>query len=385
MAGEQQQVTAALAQRRQAQLDHAQPEQQVLAEGTGGDRRREVAMGGRQHPHVDRHGAAPTERLDHPLLQHPQQLGLRGGRHVADLVQEEGAAIGLPQLAGAVAVGAGEGATQVAEELALDQRLRDGGAVDRHEWRAGARRESVEAPRHQFLAGAGLAQDQHAHRRRRDALDGVGQLVHGGRLAEQQPVSGEAPHLLGEHPVLALQAGGLQRLFDDEAQLVDLVGLREVVGGARLDRRDGGAQRGVGGHHDHRRRSGERHDVSERRHPVHARHPQVEKHQVDAMTRPQETVDALAARRALDEIVGGGAQGPRRTPPRHRLVVADQQPRPAPGRRAPVVRCHCASSAGETRWTRTLKTMRPGSLSTSISPPRSCSRRATRARPRPVP
>ena len=50
----------------------------------------------------------------------------RAQRHVADLVEEQGAAIGLHDLAdGALAARAGEGAVLVAEQLGLDQRLRD--------------------------------------------------------------------------------------------------------------------------------------------------------------------------------------------------------------------------------------------------------------------
>jgi hypothetical protein len=45
--------------------------------------------------------------------------------HLADLVEEERAAVGLLEAADAAAVGAGEGALLVAEELGLEERLRD--------------------------------------------------------------------------------------------------------------------------------------------------------------------------------------------------------------------------------------------------------------------
>ena len=35
-----------------------------------------------------------AERLERPLLQHAQQLGLGGQRHLGDLVQEQRAAVG---------------------------------------------------------------------------------------------------------------------------------------------------------------------------------------------------------------------------------------------------------------------------------------------------
>ena len=59
-----------------------------------------------------------------------------------------------------VAVGAGEGAATMAEELALEQRLRHGGAVDGEERPAPARAHGVDGARHQLLAGPRLALDQ---------------------------------------------------------------------------------------------------------------------------------------------------------------------------------------------------------------------------------
>ena len=56
------------------------------------------------------------------VLQHAQQLRLELGRHVADLVEEQRAAVGLHEEAPARRGGAGEGALHVAEQLALQQR-----------------------------------------------------------------------------------------------------------------------------------------------------------------------------------------------------------------------------------------------------------------------
>ena len=72
----------------------------------------------------------------------------------------------------------------VAEKLALDESLRQRAAVDRDE-RAGAARHGVHRAREQLLAGAGLALDQHRHRRARD-LGEVDERAHQvGREAEQ--------------------------------------------------------------------------------------------------------------------------------------------------------------------------------------------------------
>ena len=74
-------------------------------------------------------GAA--DALEAPLLQTRSSLACMVSGHVADLVEEDRAAVGQLEAAAALADGAGERALLVAEQLALQQRLRQGGAVDR--------------------------------------------------------------------------------------------------------------------------------------------------------------------------------------------------------------------------------------------------------------
>ena len=90
-------------------------------------------VGGRDHPHVGLDRLVAADPLEPLLLEHPQDLRLGQRRHVADLVEEEGAAVALLELADPLAVGPGERALLVAEQLALQQGLRDGRAVDRQE------------------------------------------------------------------------------------------------------------------------------------------------------------------------------------------------------------------------------------------------------------
>ena len=71
----------------------------------------------------------PPTGLHHLLLQHAQHLGLRLQAHVADLVEEDRAAVRQLELAAAVGHGAGERAAHVAEQLALDQLLGNRRAV----------------------------------------------------------------------------------------------------------------------------------------------------------------------------------------------------------------------------------------------------------------
>src|SRR5690606_24596852 len=76
------------------------------------------------------YGAAhAAERL---LLQHAQELGLELDVHLADLVEEERAALCDLEEAALETGRAGEGALLVAEELRVQELLGEVGAVHRH-------------------------------------------------------------------------------------------------------------------------------------------------------------------------------------------------------------------------------------------------------------
>jgi hypothetical protein len=85
------------------------------------------------HAHVDLDHAVAAQPLELLLLQHAQHLGLRLQAHVADLVEEDRALVGLLELADLPIGGAGERALFVAEQLRLDQLVGNRGAVDLHE------------------------------------------------------------------------------------------------------------------------------------------------------------------------------------------------------------------------------------------------------------
>ena len=91
----------------------------------------EIAVGRGDDAHVDLDAAPRADALDDLILQHAQQLGLQRRRQLADLVEEHRAAVGQLEPAALLRDRAGERAALVAEQLALEQRFRKGGAVDR--------------------------------------------------------------------------------------------------------------------------------------------------------------------------------------------------------------------------------------------------------------
>ena len=185
-------VVAAIAQRRQVQVHDVEAVVEVLAEAAGLHLDLEVAVGGGEDADVDRLGAGVADAHHHLLLQRAQDLDLQRQRHLADLVEEQGAAVGRLEAARLVADGAGEGAAHVAEQLRLEQVLGDGAAVDGDERALGARRAAVELARDQLLAGAGLAGDEHRDVGGRDLLDLAEDLLHARRTSRGSRRSGSA-------------------------------------------------------------------------------------------------------------------------------------------------------------------------------------------------
>ena len=134
---------------------------QVVAElafGLGLLRR---AVGRRDDAHVGRHRLGRADANEGAGLEHAQQLDLQVQGHLGDLVQKDRAALRLLEEAAVLAVGAGEAALLVTEQLALDQVGRDRAAVDREERKALAPAQVVDRPRGELLASAALAGQQH--------------------------------------------------------------------------------------------------------------------------------------------------------------------------------------------------------------------------------
>src|SRR5690606_26848646 len=96
-----------------------------------------VRRGDQADVHLARTGAAYPADL--ALLQYAQQPRLRGGRQLADFVEEERAAVGGLDQTAVLGNRTGERALLVPEELRLDQAVRNRGAVDRDDGRLLAR------------------------------------------------------------------------------------------------------------------------------------------------------------------------------------------------------------------------------------------------------
>ena len=128
---------------------------------------------------------------------------------------------------------------------------RQGAAVDRDERHVGALALLEERAGGQFLAGAGLAEDQHGRVGRRDGGDQAMDAGHrpaSCRPGSSGPSAACTRRLQGE--VLVLELALLGDLAQDRLDLGQLARLGDVVERAEPDRLDGGLHAGVAGHDD---------------------------------------------------------------------------------------------------------------------------------------
>ena len=103
-------------------MDDVDPEIEVVAEPTLLHGRLQIAVRRRHQTYVTRDLLVGPHRAHAPFLQGAQQLGLERERKLSDLVEEQGAAIGLLEEPRPGPAGIGEGALDVPEELTLEER-----------------------------------------------------------------------------------------------------------------------------------------------------------------------------------------------------------------------------------------------------------------------
>ena len=156
-------VFAALAQRRQADLDGVEAVEQVLAEAAVGHRACATSA------FVAASTRTSTRRGRDSRRDGTRRSAARAAacacwleRHVRDLVEEQRAAVGELEAAGAIGLRVGERALHVAEQLALEHTVGEAARVDGDERLVRRARRGVDAARDHFFAGAVLAGDQHA-------------------------------------------------------------------------------------------------------------------------------------------------------------------------------------------------------------------------------
>ena len=136
-------------------------------------------------------------------LQHPEELALQSQRQGVDLVEEQRAAVGRLNKTGLAGIqGSGESALGIAEQLRLQQVLRQGGAVDLDDGGIGSAAVAVDVLGQHLLAGAGLAGDEDGGVRLGHLSGSLEDGLHGGAVCDDGLLGpcafrGEGRHLDG--------------------------------------------------------------------------------------------------------------------------------------------------------------------------------------------
>src|SRR5215471_13464594 len=124
-------ITQALAERRDSDLDNADPEIQVLAETSFRHFLLQIPIGRRHEPDVHRTRLVVAEAVHRTLFQHAEQVRLQIQRHLADLVEAEHAAIGKFKAAWlSFSRRAGIGAWGMSEQFTAKKLFRDRTAIE---------------------------------------------------------------------------------------------------------------------------------------------------------------------------------------------------------------------------------------------------------------
>ena len=156
----------------------------------------------------------------------------------------------------------------MAEEFALDQFARDGGAVHLNKRHRAAAALLVDIPRHEFLSGSVRTGDEHSGRSRCDLGDNLAYMVHRSRVAYHI----RAVNLLLEGLVLLGEGDLVGRILDCNQDAVEVKRLLDKVEGALLDAVHGGVDITVAGNHHNGRVDAHLHTLVEDLDTVHLRH-----------------------------------------------------------------------------------------------------------------
>jgi hypothetical protein len=260
------------------------------------------------------------------LLQHAQEPLLHRQRDLADLVEEHGPTVRLAEHPGAGLGRAGEGAARVAEQLAVDEGLRDRAAVEGDERAARPRAPVVNGARGQLLAGPALAVDE-------DADVGLGHLRDGGEhLADRRRGADHELELVAEldllledarPPLQAAVVAGAQEGERDDLHVLDR--LLQVIEGACLERGRGGHAAVVAGQHDDRQIRRDLTRLDQHIEPVDPGSEEaIEQEDVVAARIPAQGADRLVSHDERSHVEPARGQEPLERP-QHRDVVVERQ------------------------------------------------------------
>ena len=230
-------VLAALAQRRQCQLEHGKAVVQVLAKPALGHGAVQILIGRGDDLHVEADFTFAADPANDFILDGGEQFGLQVQRQFAQFVEKQRTAVGLFKQAAAARPGAGKCTCLVAEQFGLHQFMRNRSAIHLHQRRVGAAAAVVQDARRQAFAGAGFATDEQrriGHRREpREHVAGADRSGAGTAEAVYVVASRLRCHLVRD---AALRATAARGACDNQRQPFQVARLGEEIQRAEFER-----------------------------------------------------------------------------------------------------------------------------------------------------
>ena len=176
------------------------PVVEVFAEGALLHHRGEITVRRGDDAHIDFARVRAANGHERALLDHAEQLHLEGGRHIADFVHEERAAIGDLKEAGLVTDGTGECAATMTKELALEEVVVECAAVGGDKLLVCATRALMNRLRNKLFSRPVFAEHEHRRVALANALQQLEERHHRRAASDNHGVRLDNLHLLGANP-----------------------------------------------------------------------------------------------------------------------------------------------------------------------------------------
>ena len=245
-------VFGAFTKGREVDGDDMEPIEEILTEGPFTNPGLEIVVGGGDDSDIDGMSGGGAEGADLTILENAEQFYLQFQGKIGDFVEEESPAVGDGKEAGSVGSGVGEGPTDMAKELALQKRGRDGSAVDGHEGTGTPGGKFVEGSGGELFSGPTFAGEEDRGFEGGDFFEHREDGFHRGTLADDSLKGLVALDLRAEGGIFALQSQTFQSFDHRQEDLIFLKGLIDVVVSSALEGFDGEVTASESAHDDDR-------------------------------------------------------------------------------------------------------------------------------------
>ena len=205
MGSQQWNVLASFPQRRDSQAENVEPEVKIAAKTALRHCLLQVAIGSGQNAYIDGNSLGAAHRADLAFLNGAQQLRLQIDRQLANLIQKHCSAFCNRQQAITRLHRPGKRAFHVPKQLAFNKRRNQRATVHRDEGLGVKWPREMNCPRHHFLTGSALSQDQHRMIAVRRLGDDAIKLLHLRRAAHDASESLFRLDLLPQQTIFALK------------------------------------------------------------------------------------------------------------------------------------------------------------------------------------